>query len=30
MTAALKSTADPGWIIGQHGFDPLRDSSRQP
>ncbi len=26
---ALEPTADPDWVIGQHGFDPLRDSSRQ-
>jgi trehalose/maltose hydrolase-like predicted phosphorylase len=27
--AALEPTPDPDWVIGQHGFDPLRDSSRQ-
>ena len=26
---ALQPTADPAWTIGQHGFDPLRDPSRQ-
>jgi trehalose/maltose hydrolase-like predicted phosphorylase len=29
MATALEPTADPAWVIGQHGFDPLRDSSRQ-
>ena len=29
MATALEPTADPAWLIGQHGFDPLRDSSRQ-
>ncbi len=29
MTPALRPTADPGWVIDQPGFDPLRDSSRQ-
>ena len=26
---ALRPTADPAWVIEQHGFDPLRDGSRQ-
>ena len=26
---ALQPTADPAWVIEQHGFDPLRDASRQ-
>lgn len=29
MHPALEPTADPGWILDQHGFDPLRDSSRE-
>ncbi len=29
MGPALEPTADPAWVIGQHGFDPLRDGSRQ-
>ena len=29
MGLALEPTADPAWVIGQQGFDPLRDSSRQ-
>jgi trehalose/maltose hydrolase-like predicted phosphorylase len=29
MDHALQPTADPAWIIEQHGFDPLRDGSRQ-
>ena len=29
MATALEPTADPAWVIGQHGFDPLRDSSHQ-
>ncbi len=26
---ALEPTADPGWVLDQQGFDPLRDSSRE-
>ena len=26
---ALEPTADPAWVLDQHGFDPLRDSSRE-
>ncbi|WP_428489083.1 hypothetical protein [Rhodopila sp.] len=26
---ALEPTADPAWVLGQHGSDPLRDSSRE-
>ena len=29
MGSALQPTADPAWTIEQHGFDPLRDGSRQ-
>ena len=29
MGSALESTAGPNWIIEQHGFDPLLDSSHQ-
>lgn len=29
MRPALEPTADPSWIIGQHGFDPLCDRSHQ-
>ncbi len=29
MVAALQPTADPAWVIGQQGFDPLRDSSHK-
>ncbi len=29
MRQELEPTADPAWIIHQHGFDPLRDASRQ-
>jgi trehalose/maltose hydrolase-like predicted phosphorylase len=29
MEQALRPTADPAWIIEQHGFDSLRDGSRQ-
>ncbi len=29
MAAALQPTADPAWVIGQQGFDPLRDSSHK-
>ncbi len=29
MDSALQPTADPAWVIEQHGFDPLRDGSRQ-
>jgi trehalose/maltose hydrolase-like predicted phosphorylase len=27
MQDALKPTADPGWVIEEHGYDPLRESS---
>ena len=26
---AFGPTADPSWVIGQEGLDPLRDSSRE-
>ena len=26
---ALVPTADPSWVLDQHGYDPLRDSSRE-
>lgn len=26
---ALEPTVDPAWVLGQQGFDPLRDSSRE-
>ncbi len=29
MERALEPTADPAWVVDQHGFDSLRDSSRQ-
>ncbi len=29
MEQALKPTTDPAWVLGQDGFDPLRDISRQ-
>ena len=29
MSSALQPTADPAWVIEQHGFDSLRDGSRQ-
>ncbi len=29
MGSALQPTTDPAWVIEQHGFDPLRDGSRQ-
>ena len=29
MDIALQPTADPAWVIERHGFDPLRDGSRQ-
>ena len=29
MRQALQPDPDPAWILDQHGFDPLRDSSRE-
>ncbi len=29
LAAALEPTADPAWVVGQHGFDSLRDDSRR-
>ncbi len=29
MLQALEPDRDPAWILDQHGFDPLRDSSRE-
>ena len=29
LQQALQPTDEPGWVLDQHGFDPLRDSSRE-